>query len=85
MSDIPDTPLQATTDYTHAMTAISKTNSTICRREKWGNTPVHVFTETDADSQIFFLVMNATGVLSFYDPTPEDITSADWKVMSLLH
>ncbi|MEL7698435.1 MULTISPECIES: Thoeris anti-defense Tad2 family protein [Pantoea] len=85
MSDIPDTPPQAETGFNHAMTAISQTDSNICRRTKWGDTPVHVFTETDADSQRQFIVMSESGVLSFYDPTPDDIISADWRVISLLH
>lgn len=85
MSDIPDTPSQAATGFNHAMTAISQTESNICRRAKWGDTPVHVFTETNADSQMQFIVMSESGVLSFYDPTPDDIISADWKVVSLLH
>ncbi|MEZ2591619.1 Thoeris anti-defense Tad2 family protein [Pantoea agglomerans] len=85
MPDIPDTPPPATLLFERAMTAISQTKSVICRRAKWGNTPVHVFTQNDADSQKTFIVMGETGVLFFYDPTPEDILSSDWQVISLLH
>jgi hypothetical protein len=67
------------------MTAISQTESAICRRAKWGRTPVHVFTQNDADRQMIFVIMGESGALFFYDPTPDDILSSDWQVISLLH
>lgn len=85
MPDNPDTPSPATLRFARAMTAISETESAICRRAKWGDTPIHVFTQNDADSQKTFIVMSESGALFIYEPTPEDITSADWQVISLLH
>ncbi|MGC0793632.1 Thoeris anti-defense Tad2 family protein [Pantoea agglomerans] len=85
MPDNPDKTSPATLRFAHAMNAISQTGSTICRRAKWGETAYHVFTQHDADSQMHFLFMGESGTLTFYDPTPEDITSADWQVISLLH
>jgi len=85
MPDIPYTPSQAVLRFANAMLAISQTDSSICRRAKWGDKPIHVFTQSDSDSQMQFIFMGELGVLSFYDPTPDDIISADWRVISLLH
>jgi len=85
MPDISYTPSQAVLRFANAMLAISLSDSTICRRAKWGDTPIHVFTQADSDSQMQFIFMGESGELSIYDPTPEDILSADWQVISLLH
>ncbi|HBV91206.1 MAG TPA: hypothetical protein DEF80_09490 [Pantoea sp.] len=85
MPDIPYTPSQAVLRFANAMLAISQTDSSICRRAKWGDKPIHVFTQADSDSQMQFIFMGESGALSIYDPTPEDILSADWQVISLLH
>lgn len=83
MPDIPRAPSPAAHTFAYAMLAISQNSDTICRRAKWGETAYHVSMLPDADDQARYVFMNNSGALTFYDPSSEDMLTADWQVVSI--
>jgi len=81
MPDIPRAPSHAAHTFAYAMLTISQNSDAICRRAKWGETAYHVSVLPDADNQAQYIFMDNSGALTFYDPSPEDILSADWQII----
>ena len=81
MPDITHAPSAAAYTFGHAMSVISQNADVICRRVLWGHTVRHVSLQSDAHDRMCLMFTNESGMLSVFEPSPDDIASADWQII----
>lgn len=65
-------------DFNSALMMICNHKDAICRREKWGNTVVHVYADffINFGNQLF--IVNKVGAIEMYIPSLCDLMANDW-------